>query len=67
MTMCAAPDRLQQDCPITDVKLVAKSDYSAEQYKQYKIAEGSQDLSWYLLFSRTTAQLPILQFSLSEE
>ena len=55
MTMCAAPDRLKQDCPITDVKLVKKSEYSAQQYKEYEIAEGSQDLSWYLLFSRSTA------------
>lgn len=36
-------------------------------YEDYTIADGSDDLSWYLLFSRKSAKLPLVKFSLTEE
>ena len=55
------------NCPITDIKLVRKVDYNAQDYAGYDIADAPEDLDWYLLQSRTAEDfLPLVSFHLSQ-
>ena len=38
-TICVSPDKVETECPITDVRLVYDRDFDAEQLKDYKKAE----------------------------
>lgn len=68
-TICVAPDTIERECPVTDVKIINKSDFDKELYKEYTRAEvnSGDDLSWMLLYSKTFASLPISRFELTEE
>ena len=67
MTMCVEPERVKKDCPITDIMLVDKNEYLVDKYEGYSIADGAEELSWYLLYSQNTAYLPLTNFNLTEE
>lgn len=69
-TVCVAPDALDKNCPITDVKIVNKVDFDDDLYKDYTKAEfrsDEDDLSWWLLYSRTYAGPPIERFDLTQQ
>ena len=67
MTICAKSEKLSTDCPITDIKLILKKDYDAENFAGYSIAEAPKNVNWYLLVSRTAAELlPLTTFHLTE-
>lgn len=38
-TLCVNPEKVETDCPITDVRLVYDKDFNAEQLKDYKKAK----------------------------
>ena len=68
MTFCVLEGRQDKDCPITDIFVVSKQDYDSTAYPDYSIAEGPENLPWYLLFSRSRAdKLPLVRFALTEE
>ena len=67
VTTCARPELKHLDCPITDIRLVRKADYNAQDHASYDIADAPEDLDWYLLQSRTAEDfLPLATFHLSE-
>ena len=66
VTMCHTPGD-DSTCPVTDVKIVLKADYSASAYPGYTIAEAPNGLNWLMLFSRTSGDLPVTRFELTEE
>ena len=66
MVICV-DSTMNQKCPITDIKLVEKSEFLAEQYPNYTVADGPEDLSWNLLYSTDSGDLPISQLKMTEE
>ena len=65
--MCVTESQIGKACPITDVKIVKRQDYNAESYTNYSIAEAPTGLSWLLLFSRDSSNMPLSRLELTEE
>ena len=66
LTLCVKPGE-EETCPITDIKIVNKADYSGSDYPGYTIADAPSSLSWLLLVSRSSGHYPIARFKLTEE
>lgn len=62
-----SPEKVETDCPITDVRLVYDKDFDAQEFKDYKKAkiESDKDISWGLYYSYKYPNLPIGRFELS--
>ena len=57
----------ENECPITDIKLVSAASYVESEHPGYTAAEHPSGLDWLLIFSRTSGHLPISRFELTEE
>ena len=67
LTICVEEGSKARLCPITDVKLVSKADYVAEQYAGYQVADSPNSIDWLLIYSRSSDNLPLARFELTEE
>ena len=66
VTICVDPTQ-EQKCPVTDVRLVKKKNFTRADYPGFTLAEAPSDLPWHLLYSTDSGHLPLARFELTEE
>ena len=66
-TICVSEAEKKTKCPITNLLIVSRQDYSSAQYPGFSVSDAPSGLEWLLLYKRDPDSLPLSKLQLTEQ